>query len=383
LWERVATDYPGYEKSQQALFLAGIARYRLGDYQNALTIFQRALASALSLQERAQASFWVGKAYYALKDPPSAQSTWEITANIDPTGYYSERARDILRQRAPFSPPETYDLSIDGSLDRAEAEDWLRSTFAIPSDVDLSSPGSLLGDPRLVRGTELWELGLYDDARKEFEDLRASVQADPANSYRLANYLLDLGMYRSAILAARQVLDLAGMSDADTMAAPAYFNHVRFGAYFYDLIISAAQQYNFNPLFLFSVVRQESAFEGFVRSFAGARGLMQIIPATGQEIVSTLRWPEGYTDDDLYRPNVSVQLGANYLAKWRDYFNGDLYAALAAYNGGPGNAIEWQKLANGDPDLFLEIVRFDETRNYLRGIYEIYSIYHRLYDRTP
>jgi soluble lytic murein transglycosylase len=383
LWERVATDYPGYEKSQQALFLAGIARYRLGDYQNALTIFQRALASALSLQERAQASFWVGKAYYALKDLPSAQSTWEITANIDPTGYYSERARDILRQRAPFSPPETYDLSIDGSLDRAEAEDWLRSTFAIPSDVDLSSPGSLLGDPRLVRGTELWELGLYEDARKEFEDLRASVQADPANSYRLANYLLDLGMYRSAILAARQVLDLAGMSDADTMAAPAYFNHVRFGAYFYDLIISAAQQYNFNPLFLFSVVRQESAFEGFVRSFAGARGLMQIIPATGQEIVSTLRWPEGYTDDDLYRPNVSVQLGANYLAKWRDYFNGDLYAALAAYNGGPGNAIEWQKLANGDPDLFLEIVRFDETRNYLRGIYEIYSIYHRLYDRTP
>lgn len=383
LWERVAGEYPGYEKAQRALFLAGIGRYRLGDYQGALQLFQRALASALSLEERSQASFWVGKAYYALKDLPSAQSTWEITANIDPTGYYSERARDILRNRPPFSPPQDYDISIDIDAERAEAEDWLRSTFSIASDEDLASPGPLLGDARLVRGAELWELGLYEEARKELEDLRLSLQADPVNSYRLANYLLDLGVYRSAILAARQILDLAGMSDADTMAAPAYFNHIRFGAYYYDLILEAAQQYQFHPLFLLSVVRQESAFEGFVRSSAGARGLMQIIPATGQEIVSTLGWPENYTENDLYRPSVSIQLGANYLAKWRNHFNGDLYAALAAYNGGPGNSMAWHKLSGGDPDLFLEVIRFDETRNYIRGIYELYSIYRRIYDRTP
>ncbi len=383
LWERVAGEYPGYEKAQQALFLAGIAKYRLGDYQGALPLFQRALASAYSLEDRSQASFWVGKAYYALKDLPSAQSTWEITASIDPTGYYSERARDILRNRAPFSPPQEYDLSINRNAERAEAEAWLRATFAIASDVDLSSPGELLGDARLARGTELWELGLYEEARREFEDLRASLQSDPVNSYRLANYLLDLGMYRSAILAARQVLDLAGMSDADTMSAPAYFNHIRFGAYYYDLVLAAAQQYQFHPLFLLSVIRQESAFEGFVRSSAGARGLMQIIPATGQEIVSALGWPENYSDNDLYRPSVSIQLGTNYLAKWRNHFNGDLYAALAAYNGGPGNSIEWQKLSGGDSDLFLEVIRFDETRNYIRGIYELYSIYRRIYDRTP
>jgi soluble lytic murein transglycosylase len=59
------------------------------------------------------------------------------------------------------------------------------------------------------------------------------------------------------------------------------------------------------------------------------------------------------------------------------------YAALAAYNGGPGNAIAWKELANGDPDLFLEVVRFEETRNYIRGISEIFSLYRRIYDRTP
>jgi soluble lytic murein transglycosylase len=61
------------------------------------------------------------------------------------------------------------------------------------------------------------------------------------------------------------------------------------------------------------------------------------------------------------------------------YLDGDLYAALAAYNGGPGNAKAWRDLSGGDPDLFLEVVRFEETRNYIRNIYEIYVIYRRLY----
>jgi len=382
-WERVANEYPTYEEAQRAIFLTGITRFRQGQFESASAIFQRALASAATLQDRAAASYWQGKSQAALGDPVAAQASWELTANIDPTGYYSERARDILRQRPPFSPPEAYDLAVDRPGERAQAEAWLRETFSIPAEEDLSSLGPLLGEGRMFRGTELWELGLYEYARLEFEDLRLSLQSDPANSYRLANYLADLGLYRSAILAARQVLDMAGMSDADTMAAPAHFNHIRFGTYFADLIIPVAQEYQFHPLQIFSLVRQESAFEGFVRSFAGARGLMQIIPATGQEISARLNWPGDYTNDELYRPKVSIRMGTEYLAQWRDYFGGDMYAALAAYNGGPGNSIEWEMLANDDQDLFLEIIRFEETRNYVRSIYEIFNIYRRIYDRTP
>ncbi len=99
--------------------------------------------------------------------------------------------------------------------------------------------------------------------------VRQAVATDPANSYRLANYLIQLGFYRSAIFAAREVLNLAGMSDLETLNAPIYFNHVRFGTYFADLILAAANQYNIHPLLLFSLVRQESAFEGFASSSAG------------------------------------------------------------------------------------------------------------------
>jgi len=112
-------------------------------------------------------------------------------------------------------------------------------------------------------------------------------------------------------------------------------------------------------------------------------GLMQIVPTTGDEIASRLGWPPDYSQVDLLRPNVNLTFGVDYLAKQRDNLDGDLYAALAAYNGGFGNASVWQSLAKGDPDLFVEVVRFDETRQYLMAIYEIFNIYSRLYARVP
>ena len=167
----------------------------------------------------------------------------------------------------------------------------------------------LAADPRLIRGRELWNLGLYDEARLEFEDLRTSISADAALTYRLSNYLLELGLYRSAITAARQVLTLAGMQDQQSsMLAPPYFNHLRYGLYFRDLIIPAAESNDLDPLFLFSLVRQESLFEGFVSSTAGARGLMQIVPATGADISKQLGWPIDFDESDLYRPNCQHRL---------------------------------------------------------------------------
>ena len=382
-WNRVAAEYPSFENAQRALLLVGISHYRLGDFANALAAFQKYLENSTTLEERSTAQFWQGKAYAAMGDTPAATSAWEMAASIDPTGYYSERANDILRQRNPFTPPTNFDLSYDLTGERSQAEEWLRTTFTLPADTELSSFTPLMSDSRFVRGNELWELGLYEEARSEFEDFRQALISDPANSFRLANHLLELGFYRSAILSARQILNLAGMSDLETFNAPAYFNHIRFGTYFGDLILSAAQQTDFHPLMIFSIVRQESAFESFASSSANARGLMQIVPATGSELATELDWPENYSNSDLYRPNVSLAFGTHYLAKWRDYFGGDLYAALAAYNGGPGNAIEWKKLAQDDPDLFLEVIRFDETRDYIRRIYEIFNIYRRIYDRTP
>jgi len=108
--------------------------------------------------------------------------------------------------------------------------------------------------------------------------------------------------------------------------------------------------------------------------------LMQIMPATGAQLAAELGWPENYTEADLNRPYISLVFGANYLKRQRNYFEGDTFAMLAAYNGGPGNTVAWKGLMSfDDPDLFLEIIRIEETRNYIRLINEIHYIYAWLY----
>jgi soluble lytic murein transglycosylase len=380
-WEGIANTRPGSDVVPQALFWAGIAYYRLAKYDPALLDFQRDLVLSTAPEDQARAALWIGKTQQQKGDTTAAQAAWQQAAAADPTGYYSVRAGDLLFNRAVFTPAASYELNTDLATERAEAEAWVRVKFNLPADTDLSTPGALLTDPRLVRGTELWNLGLNNEAKAEFEDLRQSVSADPANSFRLANYLLDRGLYYPAIFAVRQVLTLAGMeTTAQTLAAPIYFNHVRFGLYYQEIITSTAEQFGLQPMLLFSVMRQESLYESFIQS-PYAVGLMQIVPSTGQDIAKNMTWPN-YTDNDLTRPLVSIEFGAHYLLSNQMFLNGDLYATLAAYNGGPGFAQSWQQLAGSDPDLFLEIVRKSETQDYIRGVYENFAMYRLLYGKN-
>ncbi len=382
LWQRLAETYPGSERAARAALLAAVTRYRLGQLDRARAALQVGLTlETASPYDRAALYLWLGKIAQARGDAQAARDAWTKASLLDPTGYYSERAEDLLHGRPAFAPPQTYDPTVDWEAERQAAARWVRETFLLPETTDLLSLGPLAYDPRWQRAQALWELGFYWPARQEVEDLRQAVADDPVQTFRLIEPLRQMGLYRSAIFAARRVLDLAGMNDFTTLTAPVYFNHVRFGLYYPELVNDAAQRYNFHPLQLYAVIRQESLFEGFIRSGAGARGLMQIIPETGAGLAQQLGWPPGYTADDLYRPVVSIRLGAAYLAQQRDAFGGDLYAALAAYNAGPGNALLWHNLSQGDPDLFLETIRFEETHRYIRHIYENYNLYLHFYAR--
>jgi soluble lytic murein transglycosylase len=287
--------------------------------------------------------------------------------------------RDLLLGRAPFDAPDALLAPQDITAAQAEAAAWVRVTFNLAPGTDLLSPGPLADDLRLHRGIAFWQMGHYAEAYNEFEALRRDLADDPANSFRLAVFLHNLGAYRSAIFAARNVLDLAGMDDAETLSAPAYFNYIRFGLYYPELVQTVANRYDVPPLLLWSLMRQESLFDSTIQSNAGALGLMQFIPETGAQVAKQIDWPTGYTTEDLFRPQVSITFGAYYLSRNYRELGNNWYAALAAYNGGPINAALWQKTAGNDPDLLLEVIRFAETRNYIRGIYEVFNIYRQIY----
>lgn len=383
-WERISNEYPSSPLVPQALFWVGITQYRLKDYNAALLAFQRGSLLAIDLEDKIRAQFWIGKSQQSLGDDTSARAAWQQAAALDPVDYYSLRAQDLLFNHPAFDRNPTINKSLDLSLEKLEADSWLRVTFGLPASTDLSSPGPLLSDPRLIRGTEFARLGLDEMARNEFDSLQTEYENDPVATYCLANYMLDLKLYYPAIFAIRQVLTLAGMStQAQTLAAPAYFNHFRYGLYYQELVFPAAKQSDLDPLFIQSVMRQESLFNKLAGSGQGALGLMQMTPDTGQLVSDNLGWPPNYSTADLYRPVVSIVLGASFLQTQSLRFEGDLFTTLAAYNGGQNAAPIWRELSGPDSDLFLEVIRPEETRDYIRSVYEIFAMYRMLYATTP
>jgi soluble lytic murein transglycosylase len=200
---------------------------------------------------------------------------------------------------------------------------------------------------------------------------------DPLAQYRLALAYRDVGLYRSSIIAAATVWRLSPAQSLSQM--PRFLGCLVYPTYYSEIVEQEASEQDIGPLFVYALLRQESLFEGYATSFAAAHGLMQVIPPTGAYIADALDWPPGYETVDLYRPMVSVRFGVWYLAEQLELLDGNLFAAMAAYNGGPGNALRWWNLAGGDQDLFVELIAFEETWRYVRLIYEHYNAYALLY----
>jgi soluble lytic murein transglycosylase len=381
VWDRLPSEYPDTDYSYMGIYFAGITRFRQQRYADAAPYFQRSLLLGTDSTEKAGAYFWMGKTAHAAGDEPTAQDYWQDAIKQDPTGYYSERARDLVTGREAYQPCKVLDLAVDLDSELPGAKAWMTQTFSLPADTNYDDLGSVESDSRIQRAGEYWRLGLYEKAQAEVDSYTADYQKDALTQFRLGRWLLQNNMYRPAILATRQVLTLAGLDDNGTLTAPLYFNHVRFGPYYRELITKAAVDTGLDPLLIYSVIRQESMFDPNISSSAGADGLMQMVPATAREVSSQSGWPPVFLDDDIFRPQVSIALGSYYLKQQIRLQDGDIYAGLAAYNGGPGNASGWKELANGDPDLYLEVVRFKETRNYLRAILEIFNLYKAFYCR--
>jgi soluble lytic murein transglycosylase len=369
------------ERGAEALARAAGLEYRLGRYNDVLTTARTLSDSYASEALSLQGPLWLGKAQIALGEVSTGTATLRALAERSPDSYEGVRAAELAADpnRTPLSlPSPPTPLPMGEGSEQAEAETWLRSWLNISDTVDVRSPGeNISGNPRYQRGLELWRLGFKGEAREEFEGLRAALTNDALSQYQLALLFRDIGLYRSSIGAADTLMRL---SPAKTPSAlPPFIAKLLYPTYYADLVLQHAQEYSLDPLLVFSLIRQESLFEPFAVSSAAANGLMQVIPSTGREINSDLNWPPDYTTADLQKPYVVVRFGTYYLNKQRNFLKGDLYAALAAYNGGAGNALIWEERSGGDPDVFFTEINFEETQRYIRAIAANYAIYHRLY----
>ena len=378
-WARMIDEYPLNENSKTALFLAAISSYRAADYETALAYLNRLLLVSGIPDDMAQANFWIAKIYQKRGDRVNMRTYLEKAAELSKTGYYSLRAAEYLNGRAYLTPASDFDLNIDLDAERQIADQWMLLTFGLDNSA-LEDRSAYINDEDYLMAQEYYMLGEYYLASVHFELVQEKLMEQPAASYVFLNELLDKKIYNAAAYTSRQILTAAGLYEDDrTLDVPNYFNHIRFGPWYKDYAQEACNIYELSPFVLYAVIKQESMYNPWVSSSAGARGLMQIMPETGAEIAKTLHWPPNYTESDLYRVPVSISFGASYLRRVNNYFDNNNAAMLASYNAGAGNTQQWLNYAGNDPDLLFEIIRFQETRNYVKNIYRNTKIYEWLY----
>lgn len=145
-----------------------------------------------------------------------------------------------------------------------------------------------------------------------------------------------------------------------------------------SILYARAQEYGLDPLLVAAVIRTESGFRPTARSSQGARGLMQIMPETGEWIASQMKIP--YAPELLDDPDYNIRMGCWYLGHLLDQFGGDTTVALAAYNGGRTNVQKWleENQWTGEHHT-LEQIPFKETRLYVARVMRNHAIYRGLY----
>jgi soluble lytic murein transglycosylase len=129
-----------------------------------------------------------------------------------------------------------------------------------------------------------------------------------------------------------------------------------------------------NPLLIASLIRQESAFQETVKSRVGALGLMQLMPGTARLIERNVK------NHQLLDPSTNIRIGIHYFETLVERYNGDVELALAAYNAGSEVVDRWQKrYPTRNRLLFLDLMPFAETRNYVTLIGRNYFWYSKIY----
>ncbi len=219
--------------------------------------------------------------------------------------------------------------------------------------------------PAIVRAYELYQLGDEINAMNEWQHAMAGMNTNEImSSGKLAD---SWGWYRNGIQA---------------MIRASYWDdlQLRFPLAYSELFAQTAEQHALQTHFLFAVARQESAFISNARSPAGARGLMQLMPATARQMASAagLR----ISTEDLYEPALNIRLGSDYLAYLLEDFQGNRILAAAAYNAGPNRVRQWLQRSSENPlppDIWVETIPFAETRNYVQNVLAFAVIYaHRM-----
>ena len=320
----------------EAEWLAGwIALRFLGDNAAAYEHFTRLYDAVFMPISRARAAYWAGRAATAMADPDGA-ALWYAQAAHYPGTYY-------------------------GQLAAARIGGAKALLFAGEQRIGEEIANAVIAGHEMFAVIRLLNFLGQDRLAGTFTSRLVEISKGPADHALIARFAHSLGRHDLAIRAAKQATRDGYVSNARIFPLV-------------DLPFAYANGKLEHALVL-ALTRQESLFDPAIASPAGARGLMQLMPATANLVSRQLRLP--YAKYKLTQAAYNVKLGSTYLADMINKHDGSYILALAAYNAGPTNVRRWLR-ANGDPrhdsevDLvdWIEMIPIPETRNYVQRVLE-------------
>jgi soluble lytic murein transglycosylase len=157
---------------------------------------------------------------------------------------------------------------------------------------------------------------------------------------------------------------------------------LRFPVTYLSQVQSNAGRQELDPAIIFGLMRQESMLDQNAMSAVGARGLMQIMPETGQQIARKLNEP-WQAENSLFNPDVNIKYGAFYYKQLLTRFDGHFALAMAAYNAGPNRVSKWLPNDKSVPaDIWIETIPYKETRKYVTSVLSYAIIYQQRIQRN-
>jgi peptidoglycan lytic transglycosylase len=342
---------------ERVLWLHPWVLYKMKKYGEAASKLQEYAKKARDNSDKNRSLFWAARALKNNNKPDEAKTILEQLTKEDQIGYYGVMAIRELGQT--YNPMKSNEKDF---------------SYSLASLKELTPTAALQAEWLMAVGENTFSEKIIDQLAQE---LRQKGRADEdtwlvvLTSYARANLYLPL-------FAAYNTLP-GEVKEKMIQKHP----ELLFPRNYKDLILQAAGNEKIAPEFVFSIIRQESAFNPRARSPVDAFGLMQLLPSLGKELSKGTK--VSYSEpDDLFDPEVNVPLGAKELKNLLSKYDQQYILAVSAYNAS-GSAIRgWLKTRFREDSLeFIEEIPYDETRAYIKLVMRNFVFYKRLGQDDP
>ncbi|MGM0365151.1 MAG: transglycosylase SLT domain-containing protein [Actinomycetota bacterium] len=371
-YNRVVEEYPNGDRLGEVLWELGWIYYSTGGYSRAQEIFANMASSFKSTELEEKGLFWQAKCLANKEQTEQAAELFEKIISLSSYSYYTFVSQKILEDKGIYTEIPPIDRSA--SPFNPQIDEVLPEVY---NPLEGNENNDEVIPPHINKALELLRIEIFGSASAEIEAGQDEMEKDPVSILILSTLFYQSQDYNNSIsMLARNQRNLRYGLEGQYKD---YYHYLLYPYGYREMVEEYGQKFDVDPLFILAVMRQESRFQPEVSSFAGARGLMQIMPATGQGIAQKLGM-DNFHVEQLYNPEKSIMMGASYLRDQLDNFDGNKYYASGAYNGGPGAMAGWISRW-GDKDIyeFVENIPYDETRDYVKKVMANYYLYHMLY----